>query len=64
MEARVASFFDMLHRDHLGKRVLIVTHGGLSKIIKGYFQGIPEGKNYMTISGLNNCEVLKLDYKT
>lgn len=51
---RVYSFLDELKTKEY-KKVLIVSHSGVSKAFSGYFDGIQDGK--FLKRGLKNCEI-------
>jgi broad specificity phosphatase PhoE len=55
---RIFDYVDDIKKEYANKRVLIVTHGGVSKAIHCYFNGIPEDGCLRHI-GLGNCEVAK-----
>ena len=59
---RIHSFLDYLNKQFPDKTILLVTHGGVSKAIECYFNGIPSDGNLKNI-GLNNCEVKKYTKK-
>ncbi len=50
---RVSSFIDEIKKDN--KNVLLVTHGGISRAIYWYFNGIPENGNSSDIN--ENCKI-------
>lgn len=52
---RIKDFLDEL-KDKNYKSIIIVAHSGVSKAFYGYFNGIPEDGQFLTL-GLNNCEV-------
>lgn len=55
---RIYDYLDYIKIKYADKRVLLVTHGGVTKAITCYFNGIPEDGNLRHI-GLDNCEVKK-----
>lgn len=55
---RVYIFLDSIQDDYVGKRILIVAHGGISIPIKCYFDGIPNQDTLLPLA-LGNCEVAK-----
>lgn len=55
--ARVAAALDEIRETYAGKRVLIVSHGGASKAICAYFEGMPEDGSLKKYKLLDNCEV-------
>ena len=56
--SRVYELLDEIKVNFSDKRILIVTHGGVSKAIHCYFNGIPEDGNTNNV-GLSNCEIVK-----
>jgi len=59
---RVYSFLDSIKNEYAGKRILIVSHGGISIPVKCYFDGIPDAETLLPLC-LGNCEVAKYSYK-
>lgn len=59
---RVHKFLDELKKDYGDKDILIVTHNGVTKAIKCYFEGIPEDGDLLNI-GQQNCEIRKYDWR-
>ena len=60
--ARVFPFLNMLKEKYPGKDVLLVAHGGISRIVNAYFEdgmGNDEFINYL----LDNCEVKRYEFK-
>ena len=55
---RIYTFINNIKEQYKNKTILLVTHGGVSKAIDCYFNGIPADGNLKNI-GLNNCEVRK-----
>ena len=53
---RIYSFLDELKIKYINKNIVLVTHGGVSKVIRSYFDGIPEDGNLEKYSH-KNCEV-------
>lgn len=58
---RIYSFLDSVKNEYVGKRILIVSHGGVSIPVKCYFDGIPDLETLLPLS-LKNCEVAKYSY--
>lgn len=56
---RIYKALDEIKEKYLDKNVLIVSHGGVSRPVKCYFNGIPEN---MLSLGMNNCEVVKFEF--
>ena len=59
---RVYNFLDNIKNEYDGKRILIVSHGGISIPVKCYFDGIPNTETLLPLC-LENCEVAKYSYK-
>lgn len=55
---RVYTFLDELKEKYKYKRILLVTHGGVSIPVNCYFNGIPDEDNIFFLC-MNNCEVAK-----
>lgn len=59
---RVYGFLDDIKGKYKGKRILIVSHGGISIPIKCYFNGIPDVDTLLPLC-IDNCEgVNELSY--
>ena len=55
---RIYSFLDELEKKYKNnEKILLVTHGGVSKAIECYFNGIPEDGNIEKIKMIGNCEI-------
>lgn len=59
---RVHKFLDNIINDNKYKKVLLVSHSGVSIATKIYFQGIPKDKDLLKL-GIGNCEVIKFESK-
>lgn len=57
---RVYDFLDEIKAKHKDINVLLVTHGGVSKAISCYFNGVPKDGNLQVLE-LRNCEVKEYD---
>ena len=55
---RINDFFEEITNKYRGKNVLVVTHAGVGIYARCFFEGEPQGGNYMQYK-LNNCEVLQ-----
>ena len=55
---RVFSFLDEIKEKYMGKKILVVTHGGVPKAIHCYFNGMPKD-GCLNKVGLGNCEIVK-----
>lgn len=58
---RVYAFLDDIREKYKGKRILIVSHGGISIPIKCYFNGIPDIGTLLPLC-IDNCEIAKFNY--
>ena len=61
MKKRVYSFLDEIN-DELDKNILVVAHGGVGMIMKGYYDGIPEDGDYIKYL-LPNGQIYKFNKK-
>ncbi len=52
---RVKSFLDELKQTHKNENILLVTHGGISRVIYWYFNGIPKDGHSSNIN--ENCKI-------
>lgn len=55
---RIYDYLDYIKEVYKDKTILIVSHGGVSKAINCYFNGIPADGNLQNLE-LKNCEVAK-----
>ncbi len=53
---RIYGFLDDIKEKYKDKTVLLVTHMGVTRVIKCYFDGIPENGDISKL-GIKNCEV-------
>lgn len=53
---RIYSFLNELESTYKDEKILLVTHGGVSRAINCYFYGIPEDENIKDLM-INNCEI-------
>lgn len=58
---RVYEFLDEIKQKYSNKKIVIVTHGGVSKTISCYFKGIPEDGNLEKYKH-KNCELQTYDF--
>ncbi len=58
---RVYKFLDDIVEKYRDKKILLVTHGGVSVPIKCYFMkySLENLKDREVIKGLKNCEIIK-----
>ena len=59
---RVWGLLDKLKQEYQGKNVLLVTHGGTSRAINAYFNGIGED-GILVSPQMRNCEIKEYQYK-
>jgi len=57
---RIYDFLDELKKKYKDETILLVTHGGVSKAISCYFNGIPEDGNLGEVV-IENCGVYEYD---
>lgn len=53
--ARVYSFLDELYEKHKDEDVLVIAHGGMSRLVNSYFMDMENDE--FTVYGLANCEL-------
>jgi broad specificity phosphatase PhoE len=58
--ARVYPFLNEIKEKHKGQNVLLVCHGGMSRVINTYFFDM-ENDEFVTF-GLDNCEIAKYEF--
>ncbi len=61
MTERIYRFLDSLKERYPDKNIVLVTHGGASKAISSYFEGIPEGCSLAAFRH-GNCEIHEFSY--
>lgn len=54
---RITDFLNEIKEKDINKNVLLVTHGGISRAIYWYFNGIPDNGNSSSVNG--NCKIYK-----
>lgn len=59
-EKRIIEFLKDTKKKYDNKKVLIVAHGGVAKIIKAQLYGMPESQNLYEIQ-MNNCEIIEAE---
>ncbi len=57
---RIYSLLDEIKAKYRDKNVLLVAHGGISRVIRSYFQGF-ENEDFATF-GIPNCGLLKFEF--
>lgn len=57
---RVYDFLNEVKEKYKDKRILIVTHGGVSILMKCYFSGIPDMDSLLPLC-IGNCEIEKFE---
>lgn len=55
---RITDFLEEIQEKQAGKKILLVTHGGVTKAIQYYFTGILKSANFQ------NGEIREYDYET
>lgn len=58
--ARVYPFLEEMKEKYEGKTILVVSHGGVSRVFESYFRGM--GNEEFVAYGIPNCEVKEYDY--
>ena len=58
---RVNSLLDEIKNTYSDKKVLLVTHGGILRVINAYFNGIPED-GILVPTGTKNCQIKEFEY--
>ena len=56
---RIKNFLDELKKKYKDKKILIVTHGGISRAIYWYFNGIPNNGNSFDVN--ENCKIYEYE---
>lgn len=59
---RVNNALDEIKIKYAGKNVLIVAHGGVIRVIRAYFEGVPESGNLRDLPRTDNCEILTYSF--
>lgn len=59
---RVWNLIDELKEEYHDKNILLVTHGGVTRAINGYFNG-PNEEGILKDLNLNNCEIRTFEIK-
>lgn len=59
-EKRILEFIREIKEKYNDKTILIVAHGGIAKVLKSYFYGMPKSKNLAEIK-VKNCEILEIN---
>ncbi len=61
---RIYSFLEDLQKEHKGKDILLVTHGGVGMPVECFFKDfVPEGSLMAGGLQLKNCEVKSYEFK-
>lgn len=60
--ARVFPFLDYLKKEYRDKDILLVAHGGISRIVNAYFVDDMENEEFVSYL-LDNCEVKRYEFK-
>lgn len=56
---RIKEFLDELKKKYKDEKILLVTHGGISRAIYWFFNGIPKNGNSSNIN--KNCKIYKYE---
>lgn len=56
---RIKEFLDELKKKYKDERILLVTHGGISRAIYWFFNGIPENGNSSDVN--ENCKIYEYE---
>lgn len=59
---RVYSFLDDVKRDYRDKNVLLVCHGGMSRLVRSYFDDGMENEDFLQ-NIVHNCQLQKYEFK-
>lgn len=54
---RISDFLNEIKEKDINKNVLLVAHGGISRAIYWYFNGIPDNGNSSSVN--ENCKIYK-----
>ena len=57
---RVANFFDEVLAKHANKNVLVIAHSCIGRVVAGYFNGIPDDKDFSALK-IPNAKVVMFD---
>lgn len=60
--ARVFPFLDYLKKNYKDKDILLVAHGGISRIVNAYFVDDMENEQFISYL-IDNCEVKRYEFK-
>ena len=60
VEHRVKSFLDELKTKYKNKKILVVAHGGIGRVVKAYFDGKP--KFYRDYNEMKTCELIEYKF--
>jgi probable phosphoglycerate mutase len=61
--ARVKSLLDDIKTQYNGKNMLVVTHGGVIRTLRGHLDGVPASGDLYDLPKTKNCEMLCYDLK-
>ena len=59
-EKRILDFIQDIKSKYDDKTLLIVAHGGVAKVLKAHYFGMPKSKNLIEIE-VQNCEIIELE---
>lgn len=57
---RIFKFLNSLKKEYKDQTVLIVSHGGVARMIRCYFEGMPDDNN-LAEYGIGNCELMEYE---
>ena len=58
---RIYDFLDELKQKYKNEKIVLVTHGGVSRAISCYFYGIPSDGNLEKYNKHKNCEIYEFE---
>lgn len=58
---RIASFYNDLKRNYMGKNILIVAHSGVGRMTHFYFNGKPQDNDYSNFE-IGNAKVMEIEF--
>ena len=58
---RIASFYNDLKRNYVGKNILIVAHSGVGRMTHFYFNGKPQDNDYSNFE-IGNAKVMEIEF--
>lgn len=58
MKKRIFPFLDKLRKERIGQTICLVCHGGVTLIIREYFEGVPESGSLLDYPQVQNGKVI------